>query len=60
MADGRSGVRGTWCQRVISVARWVYLYRAIDQYGQVIDVPVSLYEDLAVTLQFFIRDPRYG
>ena len=27
--------------------RWVYLYRAIDQYGQVIDVLVSQKRDLA-------------
>jgi transposase, IS6 family len=35
--------------------RWVYLYRAIDQYGQVIDVLVSEKRDLAATRRFFIR-----
>jgi len=35
--------------------RWVYLYRAIDQYGQVIDVLVSEKRDLAVTRRFFTR-----
>jgi hypothetical protein len=35
--------------------RWVYLYRAIDQYGQVIDVLVSQKRDLAATRQFFTR-----
>jgi transposase-like protein len=32
--------------------RWVYLYRAIDQYGQVIDVLVSEKRDLAATRRF--------
>jgi transposase, IS6 family len=33
----------------------VYLYRAIDQYGQVIDVLVSQKRDLAATRRFFTR-----
>jgi IS6 family transposase len=35
--------------------RWVYLYRAIDQFGQVIDVLVSPKRDLAATRRFFTR-----
>jgi transposase-like protein len=35
--------------------RWVYLYRAIDQYGQVIDVLVSEKRDLAATRRCFTR-----
>jgi transposase-like protein len=35
--------------------RWVYLYQAIDQYGQVIDVLVSPKRDLAATRRFFTR-----
>jgi transposase, IS6 family len=35
--------------------RWVYLYRAIDQFGQVIDVVVSEKRDMAATRQFFTR-----
>jgi len=35
--------------------RWVYLYRVIDQYGQVIDVLVSEKRDLAATRRFFTR-----
>ena len=35
--------------------RWLYLYRAIDQYGQVIDVLVSEKRDLAATRRFFTR-----
>lgn len=40
--------------------RWVYLYRAIDQYGQVIDVLVSEKRDLAATRWFFIRALGHG
>src|ERR671913_1539433 len=34
---------------------WVYLYRAIDQHGQVIDVLASPKRDLAATRRFFRR-----
>ena len=34
---------------------WVYLYRAIDQNGQVIDVLASPKRDLAATRRFFAR-----
>ena len=37
-----------------------YLYRAIDQYGQVIDVLVSDNRDLAATRRFFTRALNYG
>ena len=40
--------------------RWVYLYRAIDQFGQVIDVLVSERRDLAATRRFFTRAPEHG
>ncbi len=40
--------------------RWVYLYRAIDQYGQVIDVLVSPKRDLAATRRFFLRALEHG
>src|ERR687884_621067 len=40
--------------------RWVYLYRAIDQFGQVIDVLVSEKRDLAGTHRFFTRALDYG
>jgi IS6 family transposase len=40
--------------------RWVYLSRAIDQYGQVIDVLVSEKRDLAATRRFFTRALDYG
>ncbi|MGH3533851.1 MAG: IS6 family transposase [Pseudonocardiaceae bacterium] len=40
--------------------RWVYLYRAIDQYGQVIDVLVSEKQDLAATRRFFTRALEHG
>ena len=35
--------------------RWVYVYRAIDQHGQVIDVLASPKRDLAATRRFFAR-----
>jgi transposase, IS6 family len=34
---------------------WTYLYRAVDQYGQVIDVLLSTRRDLAAARRFFIR-----
>ncbi len=40
--------------------RWVYLYRAIDQFGQVIDVLVSEKRDLATTRRFFTRALEHG
>ena len=38
--------------------RWIYLYRAIDQYGQVIDVLASPKRDLAATRRFFTQASR--
>ena len=35
--------------------QWVYLYRAIDQHGQVIDVLAAPKRDLAATRRFFAR-----
>jgi transposase-like protein len=35
--------------------RWTYLYRAVDQYGQVIDVPVCKHRDGAAARAFFAR-----
>src|SRR3979490_3353708 len=40
--------------------RWVYLYRAIDQFGQVIDVLVAENRDLAATRRFFIQALDHG
>jgi transposase-like protein len=40
--------------------RWTYLYRAIDQYGQVIDVLASQRRDLAAAQRFFRRALRAG
>jgi transposase, IS6 family len=40
--------------------RWVYLYRAIDQCGQVIDVLVSQKRDLTTTRRFFTRMLEHG
>jgi transposase-like protein len=35
--------------------RWIYLYRAVDQYGQVIDLLASQKRDLAATRRFFTQ-----
>jgi transposase-like protein len=40
--------------------RWTYLYRAINQHGQVIDVLLSVQRDLAAARRFFIRALRAG
>ncbi len=40
--------------------RCVYLYRAIDQFGQVVDVLVSQKRDLAATRRFFTRALEHG
>ncbi len=40
-------------------AGWVYLYRATDQFGQVINVLVSKKRDLAATRRFFTRALRH-
>jgi transposase, IS6 family len=40
--------------------RWRYLYRAIDQHGQVIDVLLSEQRDTAAARRFLTRALRYG
>ena len=40
--------------------RWVYLYQAIDQHGQVIDVLASPKRDLAATRRFFTGGTERG
>jgi transposase, IS6 family len=40
--------------------RWTYVYRAVDQHGQVIDVLVSTRRDAAAARQFFVRALRAG
>ena len=40
--------------------RWTYLYRAVDQHGQVIDVLVSERRDAAAARAFFIRAMTFG
>ena len=40
--------------------RWTYLYRAVDQFGQVIDVLVSSRRDAAAAREFFVRALRCG
>ena len=40
--------------------KWTYLYRAVDQHGQVIDVLLSARRDLAVARRFFTQALRAG
>ncbi len=40
--------------------RWTYLYRAVDQYGQVIDVYLSTRRDLHAARAFFTRALAVG
>ena len=40
--------------------QWTYLYRAVDQHGQVIDVLLSTRRDLAAARRFFTRALRTG
>jgi transposase-like protein len=40
--------------------RWTYLYRAIDEYGQVIDVMLSTRRDLTAARAFFTRALAVG
>jgi transposase, IS6 family len=40
--------------------RWRYLYRAVDQYGQVIDVLLSEQRDTAAARRFFVAALRHG
>jgi len=40
--------------------RWTYLYRAIDQHGQVIDVMLSRHRDLPAARSFFDRALAVG
>jgi transposase, IS6 family len=40
--------------------QWTYLYRAVDQHGQVIDVLLSARRDLAAARRFFTRALRTG
>ena len=41
-------------------SRWTYLYRAVDQYGQVIDVLVSRRRDATAARSFFARALQQG
>jgi transposase, IS6 family len=45
---------------VMVAGRWRYLYRAVDQFGQVIDVLLSERRDIAAARRFFVRALRHG
>src|SRR5690242_11693199 len=55
------GDRGFADETYVKVAgAWTYLYRAVDQHGQVIDVLLSGRRDLAAARHFFTRALRVG
>ena len=43
-----------------AAGQWTYLYRAVDQRGQVIDVMLPARRDLAAARRFFTRALRVG
>ena len=50
------GLPGPFDHAYLEVAgKWSYLYRAVDQHGQVIDVLLSVRRDLAAARRFFTR-----
>ena len=56
-----SGDRWFVDETYVKVAgRWRYLYRAVDQYGQVIDVLLSEQRDTAAARRFFTCALRHG
>ncbi len=56
-----SGDRWFVDETYVKVAgRWSYLYRAVDQHGQVIDVLVSTRRDATAAREFFARALRLG
>jgi transposase, IS6 family len=61
--SARHGAGDRWFvdETYVKVAgRWTYLYRAVDQRGQVIDVLVSTRRDAAAARAFFARALRSG
>jgi IS6 family transposase len=48
-------------ERYVKVSgRWMYLYRAVDQHGQIVDVLFSAHRDLNAARRFFSRALRAG
>jgi transposase-like protein len=45
---------------VKAAGRWRYLYRAVDQYGQVIDMLLSEQRDTTAARRFFTHALVYG
>jgi DDE domain len=58
-ADRRDRDVGSVDETYLKVAgKWTYLYRAVDQHGQVVDVLLSVRRDLAAARRFFARAVR--
>src|SRR5665213_3455915 len=59
--DGHRATAGSSMRGISKIAgRWTYLYRAVDQHGQVVDVLLSAHRDLAAARRFFTRALRAG
>ncbi len=57
----RPGDRWFVDETYVKVAgRWTYLYRAVDQHGQVIDVLASTRRDQAAARRFFVQALSHG
>jgi len=59
----RHATGGRWFvdETYVKVAgQWRYLYRAVDQYGQVIDVLLSEQRDTAAARRFFLERSVMG
>jgi transposase-like protein len=57
----RLAIGGSSMRPMSKVAgRWTYLYRAVDQYGQVIDVFLSKHRDGPAARAFFTRALKCG
>jgi IS6 family transposase len=57
----RPGTGGSWTRPTSRLpGEGLYLYLAVDQHGQVIDVLLSLRRDLAAARRFFTRALRSG
>jgi len=57
---GETSSVGRSLNATVPAARWMYLYPAIDQHGQVIDVLVSRKRDLAASRRFFTVVLEHG
>ncbi len=53
-------IGGSWMRPTSRSLVWTYLYRAVDQHGQVIDVYLSTRRDTVAARRFFQSALRFG